>query len=244
MKITNTIITIITLVAISSCTHHRNSGCLNSVLGDGNHVTQNRIVSGFNSIELDSEVGEIYISQGEQEGLSIEGDENILQAITSNVNDGTLKIESVSCLRPSNKLIYHLTVKDLKKLEISGGVNLFGKTPLKIDNLELEISGSVDGELELSGGMLVVDSSGSTDLGLKGQLEKIIIEISGSGDIDGIRLDSETATIDVRGSSSIKLAVSETLSVSVSGSSDVKIKGAPKMKHVSISGSGSIERIE
>jgi hypothetical protein len=97
-------------------------------------VSQTRDVSGFNRVSL-RDYGELNISQGTQESLVIESEQEILDAIQTNVRGDTLDIRigaswidklnfalSTSLTRIPIK--YTLVVKDLKALDILGAARV------------------------------------------------------------------------------------------------------------------------
>ena len=130
-------IVLITLVALllTACG-------LKVVQGSGNMVTEPRDVSGFNRVSL-SGSGEVIITQGGEESLTIETDDNIMEYVTAEVRGGTLFLDmdtqGVNLLAPT-KLIFTLGVKDLVGLSISGSADIEA-TDLDTGRLDLEISG-------------------------------------------------------------------------------------------------------
>src|SRR4030095_6914061 len=62
-----------------------------TIIGSGKAVTENRPVSGFSSIAVGLP-GDVRVTQGDTETLSITPDDNVLPQIESVVENGTLKI--------------------------------------------------------------------------------------------------------------------------------------------------------
>jgi len=62
-----------------------------TIEGSGDIETEARQVSGFDSIEL-SHMGDVYLTQGETEGLTVRADDNLLEYIVTEVVNGTLKL--------------------------------------------------------------------------------------------------------------------------------------------------------
>ena len=93
------------------------AGCgVGLVVGSGNAVTEEREISGVEGVAL-SFVGDLRITQGDEEKLVITGDDNVLPLITTEVKDGVLTIGSKSTLGIPvvNNLRYDLTVRNLNK---------------------------------------------------------------------------------------------------------------------------------
>ena len=191
------------------------------ITGSGNIVEEQREVSGFNRIEITGS-GDLIIEQSGEESLLVIADDNLLPVLTSNVAGGRLILGTRSNTSIMNgKIEYHVTVKSLEGLEITGSSDT---TIHKLDGDQLDIqisgSGSVTGD---------------------GSVSELNVEISGSGDYDGAAITSQDATVSVSGSGEILVNASQTLDADVSGSGDVVYIGNPDVQQ-SVSGSGSIRK--
>ena len=68
------------------------SGCtLAGVRGSGDLVTESRQVSDFDRVAL-SGSGQVVITQGAEEGLSVEADDNLMQYVRTEVSGRTLEL--------------------------------------------------------------------------------------------------------------------------------------------------------
>ena len=174
----------------------------NTVTGDGHIVSQTRAVSQFNEVSVSGSGGAHFVSQGSEESLTIETDENLLPLIKSEVSDGHLRIGPKDVnLRPTKGLRYHFKLKNLNALGISGSANA-ELGPIKTEGLALHISGSgkiqfvqlaakqlsahirSSGRIQvaqLEANQLSVHISGSGGTDMAGQVERQEIHISGSG---------------------------------------------------------------
>ena len=109
---------IFALVATTACNLSVNLGN-NRVRGSGKVITEERQVSGFDKVEING-AGELYIEQGETEALTVEADDNLMEYITTEVHGDTLELS----LKPnfnlmfSSKIVYRLTVKELRDVSI------------------------------------------------------------------------------------------------------------------------------
>jgi Putative auto-transporter adhesin, head GIN domain len=177
---------------------------------------------GFTGIALES-TGDITITQGESESLSIETDDNLLPLLTSKVENGVLVLSTQdnTYLEPSQGIRYTITVKSLENLEISGSGNIDANN-LALDSLSVEISGS--GNIRLSG-----------------KVNSQSVDISGSGDYNGCDLQSSGSSVSISGSGDIRVAATDTLSIDISGAGDVTYLGNPEVSQ-DISGVGDIQQ--
>ncbi|HET7399649.1 MAG TPA: head GIN domain-containing protein [Intrasporangium sp.] len=204
---------LVAAVLVASCS---------STIGSGRVLTESREVRGFSRVEL-SGIGDVRVRQGDSESLSITAETNLLPLLTSDVSDGTLRLETRSgaVLRPTQPITYDVTMKDLTGVAVSGSGSV-AATAVRTPRLEVEISGS---------GTVSVD----------GAVETQDVSVSGSGRYEGGRLASTTASVQLSGSGSADLAVRERLRAEVSGSGTVTYSGDPRVTQ-DISGSGSLRK--
>jgi Putative auto-transporter adhesin, head GIN domain len=213
-----------------------------TVQGSGHVVSENREVAGFDRVSL-SGAGDLSIAQGDQEGLTIEADDNLLPLIKSEVSGGRLRIgpENVN-LRSTKPIHYELRLKNLKGLQLSGSLEAQAAS-LQTEQLDISISGSGKVRLpKLETGGLDVSVSGSGDLEVAGKADRQNIAISGSGDYRAGDFDSQKATIAISGSGDATLWAREALEAVVSGSGGIKYYGTPQLD-THVSGSGSVHSL-
>jgi hypothetical protein len=195
------------------------TGC-SIVHGSGQLKSETRTVSGFTGIEL-SGIGEVTIEQGDAESLTIEADDNVLPALTSEVRDSMLRLDTKPRTRVQtrNPIRYRVTVKDLNRIELSGSGSVSG-VDLELTNLDVEISGS-------------------GTMNLAGSADQQEVEVSGSGQYDAAQLPSRSVSIEISGSGKATVAAAEQLRADISGSGTVTYSGEPTIDQ-SISGSGRL----
>ncbi len=213
------------------------------VTGSGNSETETRHVSGFSKIELNG-VGTLNISQGDQENLQIEGDDNILPLITSEVNNGTLVIgiKKGYSINPTAGLVYTLTVKDLSQVELNGlgDVDMDG---LQTEGLAVLVKGSGNANIRnLSAKTLRIEIAGLGDITISGEVETQTVTISGSGNYKAKELASKDAEVRISGLGSAKLQVSDTLDARISGGGSIEYFGDPVVEQ-KVEGLGEIKKV-
>ena len=101
------------------------SACeINMVSGSGKLVTENRQVSGFTSVTF-AGLGELNITQGTSEALTIEAEDNIMPRIKTTISNGDLYIGFESenwqdMVRPTRTVKFDLKVRSLSQLDLQG----------------------------------------------------------------------------------------------------------------------------
>jgi len=221
-------------------------GAFQEVQGSGKIITQDRSVSGFSRVQLGG-TGQVTITQGDREALTVEADDNILPYIRADVRGSTLYLGFTSAassmrVRPSTPIKFNLTMKQISGLEVSGSGNISAPS-IETKSLDLQISGS--GNIDVAAlRASSVDSgiSGSGSDSLAGQVADQKISISGSGKYEAAKLQSQTADVSVSGSGDTTLWVTGSLEVQISGSGDVSYYGNPSVQSSS-SGSGKIRSL-
>jgi putative autotransporter adhesin-like protein len=199
-------------------------GCiLNGIAGSGKIVSEPRTVSGFSTVSL-SGSGQVLIEQTGTESLTVMTDDNLLPYVKTEVHGDTLELgtkDPMTNLNPTKDIVYKLTVKQLKGLEVSGSG-------------QADVGGLAQDQLQ-------VRISGSGDVSGQGTADDLDLRISGSGSYRGPELKSKHATVGVSGSGSAVVNASDTLKANISGSGTVEYIGEPQITQ-NISGSGSVRR--
>lgn len=218
---------------------------LNATRGSGKIVTESRPVSNFHRVDLTG-FGELNITQGDTESLTIETDDNLMSLITTKVTDGTLAIGLDPTRNVLNltatRMIFTLQVKNLDSLLITGAGNV--KMPaLKSDALTITTSGA--GNLNFAGveaKTLKVTLSGAGNIVLAGQVETQEASLSGFGSYDGGNLKSANARVNLSGAGSATVWATQTLDARISGAGGVSYYGSPQVTQT-ISGVGAVKSL-
>jgi len=206
----------------------------------GKMVREERAVSGFNQVTLAGS-GTLVITQGQNEGLVIEADENVLENIETRVVGDELKIgfKPGAAIFNTGPIYYYLEVEDLERIDLSGSGDVEMQA-LDTNSLEVVISGSGDVQISnLQAETLTLNISGSGSFDLDGEVTRQQIDISGSGKYRAADLRSQKADVTISGSGDMQVWVEEGLVISVSGSGDVEYYGNPTVNE-RITGSGNI----
>jgi len=213
------------------------------VVGSGRSTTETRAVSDFNAVDF-AFIGDLAITQGSEESLTITGDDNIVPLIRTTVRDGVLHIDAspANIGRTIVPLRYELTVKNLNALSLSGLGNIeMGSLESADFSLGLSGAGSVTVE-NLSANNLAVNMSGLGSANLAGEVNKQAVNVSGTVSYYARDLRSQAAAVQISGLGSAEVQAVETLDASISGAGSIKYAGSPQIAQ-NISGLGSIEAL-
>lgn len=218
------------------------------IKGNGNVVTIERSTEDYDAISV-SGWFDVILVDGKEGKLSIEGDENLLEHIKTEVKDGQLviKVEKGYNLQPSSwkkdgGIYITVPVESVNSVSLSGSGDIVGKKTISASEFNTSMSGSGDITLDLESKMVSASMSGSGDIKLSGSTEVFEVQISGSGDIKAYELIADKVHAIVSGSADIKVTANEELVARVSGSGDIHYRGDPKKIDSKTSGSGDITK--
>jgi len=211
--------------------------------GSGNLSTETRSVSGFDKISVEGS-GDISLTQGEQESLEIEAEDNLIPLITTEVRDGTLHIGFKRnafwrTVFPSKPIKFSITVTDLTNLEIDGAgrVNM---PELQTDTLQLTVNGAAQINFPtLTANMIKINIDGGGDCTLSGEVSDVEVKVDGAGSVNLQDLMSKRAAVTINGAAGVKVWATDTLEVNLNGAGTVSYYGSPQLTR-NIAGIGNI----
>jgi hypothetical protein len=205
---------------------------------------EKREVGSFQSIRVGDGI-DLYIMQGEEEGVVVSATEiaqrNKMRTVVEN---GELRIfiGTGGFNWKGRKFKAYVSVKTLNKLRAYGGSDIIVQGELKLDKLELALTGGSDFTGQVAVTDLTVDQSGGSDMHIKGTTVNLRVKASGGSDFKGDDLIAEYAIIDTSGGSDVTLTVNKEMAAEASGGSDVNYKGNPVIKYKSATGGGSVTK--
>lgn len=197
-------------------------------------------VSGFNRVAIET-FGELLISQGSEESLTIEAPRDYLRYITTEVTDGTLYIKTRRGFvgGPVQNVTYTLTVKDLDEISFSGAgaIKVFS---LDTGAFKLSLTGVGSVEMDdLKAENLEVNLMSTGAVVIAGKVKTQDVTLSGVGSYEAGDLRSDEAKINLTGAGSAVIWAENKLDVNVSGVGSVAYFGNPELTQ-NISGLGSV----
>ena len=210
-------------------------GCVN---GNGPIVSAELSLAPFDGVHL-ALPGEVFITQGETQSVTVEAKQNIIDELDLVVQNGIWRIDTDRCVRDVNDFKVFITIPTVTQLEISGSGDIISESFLNINDIYLRITGSGDMDLGLNADDIELDITGSGNVFLEGTADDLDVRITGSGDIRAFKQEVNTARVNISGSGDVEVTVIDELDVRISGSGDVRYKGNPTLD-VSISGSGDV----
>ncbi len=215
------VILICAVIAVSGCIGSQGSG-------SGKVVNTTKNVSSFNQVVLGG-TGTLIITQGNNESLVIEAEDNVGPNITTSVNNNQLTITQNKTPIPTKPVKYYLTVKDLNQIQIDGAGQIQSDT-LNTNNLTVIINGAGQSSMtNLNVVLLNIVINGAGRLNIGGTATNQTIKILGAGNYTANNLTSKTASITIDGGGNAIVKVSDLLNVVVNGAGDISYIGNPQI---------------
>ena len=207
---------------------------------------QTRNVPDFSTISFGIS-GDLYLTQGDKLEVILEGDEEDLEEIETEVSGNRLRIRNRNkgwnWGMTSSKIKVYITVKQFAGLDVSGSGDAQSNGILKGENVELSVSGSGDIDIRLEAQTLDMGISGSGSITVDGNARSAEMSISGSGRLDAEDFIVETVSIRISGSGSARVHATKEIDSRISGSGSVRYAGDPDKVYNKSSGSGSMRKM-
>jgi len=238
MKAFKLILSVIILSALAGSCYFDN---LETVSGNGKVVKQSRNVPGFSGLKVATGIDAI-ITQGERESLTVEADENLMDYIKTEVVDGKLKIYSDKNIRNAKEKKVYIEYKKLNSIDISSAGDVDGNNTLVTDKLDIEMSSAGDLTLAMEADKLEISISSGGDAKLSGKVNTFKADLSSAGDLNAYELETKVGNISVSSAGSASVFITDEASFQCSSAGSINYKGEPRLKNVSTSSAGSVNK--
>jgi hypothetical protein len=195
--------------------------------------------------------GKLYLRQGNTQKVEIEGDKEVLEKATIEVDGDKLVISQEEKWfsfwdwnDDNHKITVYVTVVNIDAISVSGSGTIIGETKLTATSLDTRVSGS--GSLQIEAAVnneLEANVSGSGRINLKCTAKNFDSNVSGSGKIEVTGTISDRADFSISGSGKIEASgVANAVKTSISGSGKLLAANLETNTcDVRISGSGNVE---
>jgi hypothetical protein len=192
------------------------------IAGSGKLQKQTRAVGSFNSISTEGAFDLEVVCQQPQ-SLEIEGDDNVLSLVGTEVSNNVLHIRSLRGYSVAHPITLRISVPDLAGISASGAGNI-NVSGIKADKFGIEATGAPS-----------IKASGETKL--------LELDASGAGRVDTHKLRAARVVVDAKGVVTVAVYASEQLDVTISGPSHVSYEGNPVVNKT-VNGPGTLEKKE
>jgi hypothetical protein len=193
---------------------------ISQIKGSGKRELQKRQVASFTSISTEGAFT-IEVTCQKDQSLEVEGDDNVLEYVTTEVGSNILRLKNTRNYSTSEPVKFKISVPNLEGLSVNGAGHV-------------DIKGMNNDKFE-------IDTNGAATIVVSGTTKLIDVGANGAGKIDAENLHAARGVVDSKGVARIDLDVTNQLDVTVSGPSTVTYKGDPVINKT-IHGPGKVER--
>ncbi len=229
---------VLTALLFGACNFNLN---LNIQSGSGNVIREDRLVSGFDKLSL-SGIGDVTLTQGNEDALAIEAEDNVLSNIKTEVRDGTLFISyEKKSVVPTKPIKFYLTMRNISELQTLGVSNIHSDS-IQADRLNVGISGTGNVNINnLTANRAAINVSGAGNFKADGQVNDIKVTLSGAGNYEGKDLRSMNADVTITGLGRVVVWATDNLDIIISGGGGVEYYGNPQVSK-NITGIGTVSQ--
>lgn len=189
--------------------------------GSGNVAVEKREVRDFTGVDASGAMM-VEITVGRDFAVELEGDDNILPLIKTEVRNGVLHIErqSRTSFWSKNRVTARVSLPQLDNLDVSGASSAT-ITGVKSESLDL-------------------NASGASKIEISGEARTAKIDLSGASKLNGENLRIVRADVEASGASKAIVFVSEVITADASGASKIIYLGNPTTVNKDVSGASKI----
>src|SRR5690606_10509256 len=131
---------------------------------------------------------DVYLTQGDENKIMVEADENLHQYIETNVEDGMLHITTSENIGHSEAKKVHVTFKQLNNIEASSGAEVSSNSVMRSENLTLKSSSGAELNGEVFAKDLIAKTSSGADMEISGRASSLNADASSGSELDAKEL--------------------------------------------------------
>ena len=222
MKLPNALSTLalflLPVLFIAGCTNHLSNP--DQIVGSGKLISQSRSLPVYSGIQVTG-IAKVVVTQDSLQSLRIEADDNIVDRVTTGVNNGLLVIGLQQGSYSNITVNVFASMKTIDRLEAVGTADFATSGPIHTESITCRITGA--GTMTLTG----TATSQTT-------------ELTGTGDIHNFGLVSNRCAATITGVGSLEVNVTQQLDAIVSGTGSIVYAGNPGVVNKTVVGIGSV----
>jgi hypothetical protein len=239
MKTIKIILAVVLATTLTSCQFDFHSG----INGNGNVTTEERSVTG-DFTEVRGSTGlDVFLTEGTENKIVVEADENLMELIETKISNGKLTIRSSKNIGRSKAKKIHVTFVSLDNIEASSGADIIGNSVIKSKILRLDCSSGADLEVEVFTNELYAETSSGADIEVTGKTNVLHANASSGSDLNAKKLQAITCNAKASSGADIVVTVNENLDAKASSGGDIRYYGNPDLANKKQSRSGSIQKM-
>lgn len=213
-----------------------------TVAGNGNIIKEKRDISDFTKVSVSGPLT-VTLTHDTTGKISLEGDENILAIITTEVTNGTLVItpKDGQHIKPSStsKIKIKVPYALLNNIALSGCGTITSKGTVNSQKLKATVDGPGSIDILISSTEAEAWILGAGNINISGNAEKFTCKIVGSGTVMAYDLSAKEVRASISGSGEAKVNSTEILTGRITGTGNIAFDGEPGNTDLKYMGSGT-----
>jgi len=198
------------------------------IKGNGTIEKENRqLAYNFNSI-VSSENLNVFVAQKQEFSVLVEGDENIIDFIKTDIQDKKLIIHTSKNIGRATKNVF-VTLPRVSSLASNTGSILQTQGVIKAENIGIAAGTGSFLNAEVYGDEIHISGKEGARLRISGKTENITVEISSGSVINAEKLESITCSAIASYGGSLVVQVSQSLIANANTGGSVSYIGSPKV---------------
>jgi len=240
MKTIKIITALAAIIMLSSCNF---DSIIGQVHGNGNVETDERMVTG-NFSEVKGSAGlDVYLTEGSENKIVVEADENLLEIIETDITNGRLNITTKQNIGRSKSKKVHVTYKKLDEIYASSGADVIGNSVIKSKKIRLDASSGSDIEVEVFAKEVLAETSSGADIHVTGKATLLMASSSSGSEINAKELIVINCNADASSGANIIVNVKEKLSTEATSGGNIRYYGNPTAVSNDASRSGNVRKM-
>jgi len=207
----------------------------------GNNVvkTEIRDLKGYTKVVAQGRF-QLILSQGDEEGIRIETDENLINLFQTRMDGKTLFVIMMADVKKYKELNVYVSIKDIEQLTLLNEISVKTDKLIHFSDVSILASGMSKVEMELFSSRLTVELTDGSYTYLKGYTERFLVRAHDETELNAFDLQADFCYIKSSGLTEVMINAEKELSLMVTGESNVYYIGEPTIKERIFSSSGFI----
>lgn len=227
-------------LSLTSCQFDLTFG---NIRGNGNVQTAEREINDDFTEVKGSHGLDIFLTEGDENAIVVEADENLHEHISTEVHNGQLKIKATENIGSAKSKKIHVTYKKISGIYASSGADIIGNSLIDNENISLNSSSGAMIDIDINAGQVYADASSGSDLKVKGRAVKLITTASSGSDIQAGDLEVKSCKASASSGADIVVNVSEEIEGNASSGGDIRYYGNPTAISLKDGVSGSVRKM-
>jgi hypothetical protein len=211
----------------------------NSIAGNGNIVTREVKTDSFDKIDV-TDALDVVIIPSETQKVLVVADENLVDLITINVRDNTLRISAEKRIQMARSKKIEVYTQTMEKLEASAASTVHNSDSLQYGNFKIMCSSAAQVDLTGRFQLLNIEASSASNIKLSGYSKELRADLSSASGLSAFNLTAENVNIVASSAANAKVHVTHEANFNASSAANISYHGNPSVKNVSTSSGGSV----